>query len=139
MSFKNKVSIRNGDFARKVTIAGSLFWIFFGVWGVNSSFEAAKVARGIQIRDIELGHGYYGMPTQVQPVNWVVPTTVEERIYTSVKESGLHKTPYYFEDRLLRHLLTFVACMIMSIFVLYATVVVDPRKTKNAVNESPTS
>jgi len=138
MSFKSKQSHNKGNFARKVTIVGSFFWIFFGVWGVNSSFEAAKEARRIQIRDIELAHGYYGMPSQVQPVNWVVPTTVEERIYSRVKESGLDKTPYYFEDRLLRHLLTFAACMIMSIFVLYATIV-DNRKPNSTMSETPTS
>ncbi len=136
MSFKNKESLNKGNFARKVTIAGSLFWIFMGIWGINSSFQAAKEARAIQIRDIELGFGYNGIPSQVQPINWVVPTTVEERIYDRVKESGLHKTPYYFEDRLMRHLLTFVACMIMSVFVLYATLVVDKRKTTESMGES---
>lgn len=121
-------NIRREKLARNITLVGSVFWIFFGVWGVNSSFEAAKEARNIQIRAIELNNGYFGKRTQAETINWVVPTTPEMRAYREVEQRGLLGTPYYFEDRLLRLLLTFVACLIVSFFVLYATVIVNPSR-----------
>ncbi|MEZ4815821.1 MAG: hypothetical protein R3A80_11535 [Bdellovibrionota bacterium] len=116
--------------AKKIIVAGSFFWILFGVWGVNGAFQAAKDARDVQIRNIELSHGYTArIPAGIRPATWVLSPGVKEQIYSDTNAAGLVGNPYYIENRLMRLLFAFVACILVSFFVLYAVFVVDPRRT----------
>ncbi len=122
----------NKKLAKNITVTGSLFWIFAGVWGVTLCFEAAKELRNQQVQAIELGQlqnnwqNNYGVAA-IQAASWSV-SPPKAIVFRELELSGLSRNPYVFHKTLTQSLLISVLCILVSFFVLYAALVVDGQR-----------
>jgi hypothetical protein len=113
--------------AKYIIVSGSIFWIFAGAWGINNCLNAAKENREHYIQSLTLNNNSLRVPA-VELATWVPPPVNSESVYQQLENSGLAETPYMFDVKLVRPMLIFGLCVLVSFFVLYAVLVVNPKK-----------
>ncbi len=103
--------ITKNTILKKVIIAGSLMWIVVSVIGIRLCFNLAKESR----KDFVATISSYDFQTAIPAILQKDPT-VEEQI----RQVGLEGRPYLFSGFLMKVVLLFMTCLLVSLFVLYS-------------------
>ncbi len=110
----------------KTIVSASLALILINLWGIQSCFETARRNRATLVSTFEYANFRYPIPASL-------PT--DRSVRENIQLAGLEGVPQVYGEGLTRLMLIFTTCILVSIFVLYATLILQKEQRKTWIEQ----
>jgi hypothetical protein len=110
----------------KTIVTASLALILINLWGIHSCFDSARRNRAQYVSTLELSQVRYAMP---------VTLPSDRPIRESIQLAGLEGNPQLYTEGLRRIMMIFTTCILVSLFVLYATLILHKEQKKTWIEQ----